>query len=199
MMNVVRLPVSQLRPAPYNPRIALKPGDAGYEKLKRSLEEFDLVQPIVWNRRTGHVVGGHQRLEILKSQGRTDVECVVVDLPLEREKALNIALNNAAVAGDWDPHRLLTVIEELHELPDFDPTLTGFDEQELRDLLLTPALSDEVIADATEGDDERDVVVRATLEIPLDRWEPVRERLDGLLADERGIVLHIRLPEPSMS
>src|SRR5690349_11529684 len=105
-MQIQRLSISQLTPAPYNPRVTLKPGDKRYATLARSLAEFDLVQPLVWNERTGHLVGGHQRLEILKHQGETEVDCVVVDLPLEREKALNVALNNAEVAGDWEPVKL---------------------------------------------------------------------------------------------
>jgi len=190
-MQLQRLPVSDLVPAPYNPRIALKPGDAAFEKLKRSLEEFDLVQPIVWNRRTGHVVGGHQRLEVLKQQGHAAVDCVVVDLPLEREKALNITLNNAAVASDWDPDKLLSVLDDLHDLPDFDATLTGFDEQQLTDLTLAPAPPG---PDGWEppDDTEADDAIRATLEIPPDRWDATRERLDDLLAEEPTVVLHVR-------
>ena len=84
-MEIQRLPLCQLMPAPYNPRVRLRPGDQAYERLARSLDEFDLVQPLVWNRRTGHVVGGHQRLEVLRSRGVSEVECVVVDLPLARE------------------------------------------------------------------------------------------------------------------
>ena len=70
-MNIQRLPISKLKPAPYNPRKVLKPGMRGYRRLERSLSEFDLVQPLVWNKTTGHVVSGHQRLEILKARGVT--------------------------------------------------------------------------------------------------------------------------------
>lgn len=48
--------------AAYHPRVDLQPGDVEYKKLHRSIEEFGHVEPIVWNERTGHVVGGHQRL-----------------------------------------------------------------------------------------------------------------------------------------
>ncbi len=191
-MQLQRLPVTDLVPAPYNPRIPLKPGDAAFEKLKRSLDEFDLVQPIVWNRRTGHVVGGHQRLEVLKQQGHAAVDCVVVDLTLEREKALNITLNNASVAGDWDPDKLLSVLEDLHDLPDFDATLTGFDEQQLADLTLAPAPPG-LDARAPSEDGEDGDVIRATLEIPPDRWDATRERLDALLVEEPAVVLHVRM------
>src|SRR5262245_19185772 len=60
------LPIERLVPAPYNPRRVLKPTDKAYRKLAASLREFGLVEPLVWNEPTGHVVGGHARLAILK-------------------------------------------------------------------------------------------------------------------------------------
>ena len=191
-MNLQRLPLSDLRPAPYNPRVALKPGEPRFEKLRRSLNEFDLVQPIVWNRRTGHVVAGHQRLEVLRCEGHAEVDCIVVDLPLEREKALNITLNNSEVASDWDPERLLNLVEELHELPEFDATLTGFDESQLGDLILAPAETDPDLWPLDHEDDT--TAVCATLEIPTNRWDDIRSTLDTLLAQEPSVSLHVRLP-----
>ena len=58
------------------------------------------MQPIVVNERTGHVVGGHQRLQVLMDSGATEADCIVVNLTPEKEKALNLALNK--VAGEWD-------------------------------------------------------------------------------------------------
>lgn len=189
-MQLESVAVDQLRPAPYNPRIPLRPGDSGWEKLRRSLVEFDLVQPIVWNRRTGHVVGGHQRLEVLRHEGRTSVECVVVDLPLEREQALNVALNNSSVGSDWDPDKLVDLLSELKSLPDFDATLTGYDAQQLRDLLFEAE-------PASLVHDEEDVDsggVSVTLAVPYDRWSSVRRSLDQLLLQEPAVRLHITLP-----
>lgn len=190
-MQVERVAISGLKPAPYNPRVTLKPGDSAYERLARSIEEFDLVQPLVWNRRSGHVVGGHQRLEILKRRGVTEVDCVVVDLPPEREKALNVALNNAAVAGDWEPQKLLDLVGELLAIPDFDATLTGFTEQELRDLLLCPAESPASREDLEQIGLDGCRIVTATLEVPRERWDAVLVRLDELLAAEPGVALHV--------
>ena len=68
-MEIRRVPVSKLNPAAYNPRKDLQPGDAEYQKLARSLEQFGCVEPVVWNERTGNVVGGHQRLKILLAAG----------------------------------------------------------------------------------------------------------------------------------
>jgi ParB-like chromosome segregation protein Spo0J len=92
-MVIEKKKVEDLKAADYNPRKDLKPGDAEYEKLKRSIEEFGYVEPIIWNKRTGLVVGGHQRLKVMKDLGHTEVDCVVVDLDEQKEKALNIALN----------------------------------------------------------------------------------------------------------
>lgn len=190
-MNLRTIPIEQLQPAPYNPRIPLEPGSDGFRRLERSLLEFDLVQPVVWNERTGHVVAGHQRLEVLKHQGATQVDAVVVDLPLEREKALNITLNNAQVGSDWDTQKLVHVLVELDELPDVDATLTGFDEDDLRDLLFVPDPDFDVDAD----DEPEDDVVRVTLEIPVDDWETIRPDVDALIA-EHDLASHVQRPRP---
>jgi len=93
MLNIRKIPISKIKPAAYNPRKSLLPGDPEYEKLLKSIDEFDCVEPLVWNRRSGNLVGGHQRLKILAARGDTEVMCSVVDLSPEREKALNLALN----------------------------------------------------------------------------------------------------------
>ena len=134
MKLIVRtIPISRINPAPYNPRLDLQPGDPDYEKLKRSLDTFGCVEPLVWNQRTGHLVGGHQRFKVLRAQGASKVSVSVVDLAPEQEKALNIALNK--VQGDWDDIRLASLLNELGGIPDFDVSLTGFDQDEIGDLL----------------------------------------------------------------
>jgi DNA modification methylase len=127
-MVIQTLPVAKLIPADYNPRKDLKPGDPEYEKLKRSITEFGYVEPVIWNKTTGHTVGGHQRLKILVDTGVTEVECVVVEMDLDKEKALNIALNK--INGDWDKDKLALLITDLQGV-DFDVSLTGFDAPEL--------------------------------------------------------------------
>ena len=90
-MQIEKKNVSQLLPADYNPRKDLKPGDKEYEKLKRSIEEFGYVEPVIWNKTTGRVVGGHQRLKVLIDLGITEIDCVVVEMDEAKEKALNFA------------------------------------------------------------------------------------------------------------
>lgn len=131
-MLVKPMPISELRPAEYNPRKDLQPGDAEYEKLKRSLTEFGYVEPVIYNATTGHVVGGHQRLKVLADLGHTEVDCVVVELDETREKALNIALNK--ISGDWDEDKLALLIADL-DASDFDVELTGFDDAEIQAMI----------------------------------------------------------------
>lgn len=186
-MNIQRISIGQLQSAPYNPRVTLKPGMPGYERLKRSLDEFELVQPIVWNEQTGHVVGGHQRLQILKDTGVTEVEVAVVSLSLEREKALNVALNNHHVGSNWDYDKLTELMTELIELPEVDETLTGFSEKELNDLMFAPQPFD---------DDEDEVAsneVEVTFSIDADQWDGFVNEFDALVA-RFELQPHVRMP-----
>lgn len=159
-----------LLPAEYNPRKDLKPGDAEYEKLKRSVEQFGYVEPVIWNRTTGRVVGGHQRLKVLIDMGYTEVDCVVVELDEEKEKALNIALNK--ISGEWDKVKLALLITDLQGA-DFDVSLTGFEPAEI-DALFKDTLYDKIKED--------DFNVSAELEKPVfskcgDVWTLGRHRL----------------------
>ena len=132
-MEIRRVPVSKRNPAAYNPRKDLQPGDAEYQKLARSLDKFGCVEPVVWNERTGNVVGGHQRLKILLAAGETELDVSVVNLSDADEKALNIALNK--IAGEWDTAALTELLQELSADSSIDETLTGFDRGELDNLL----------------------------------------------------------------
>jgi DNA modification methylase len=101
--------VADLKPAPYNPRAM---SDAAMAALEKSLEHFGVVVPIVWNRTTGHVVGGNQQLKILRSRKTSDTIVVVVDLDLSDEKVLNIALNSPKLAGEFTA-RLQPLLDEI--------------------------------------------------------------------------------------
>lgn len=87
-----------LVPADYNPREISESELGG---LDATVTKYGLVQPIVWNRRTGNIVGGHQRLKVLLRHDVEEAIIAVVDLSLEHEKALNIALNNPATQGQF--------------------------------------------------------------------------------------------------
>ncbi|OFI48832.1 chromosome partitioning protein ParB [Floricoccus tropicus] len=130
-MDIQKMKLADLKPAKYNPRIELVPGMEEYEKLKKSIEEFGFVDPPIYNKQTGNLVGGHQRVSVAKSLGLYDeIEVSIVDLPLEKEKALNVALNK--ISGDWENDKLK---ELLDSLSDDDFELTGFSEEEFEELL----------------------------------------------------------------
>ena len=169
-MIIEKKNTADLLPADYNPRKDLKPGDAEYEKLKRSIEQFGYVEPVIWNQTTGRVVGGHQRLKVLMDMGMTEVDCVVVAMDEEKEKALNIALNK--ISGDWDKDKLALLIADLQGA-DFDVSLTGFEPAEI-DALFKDTLKDGV------KDDDFDVgaeLAQPTMTKPGDIWTLGRHRL----------------------
>lgn len=130
MMEFKKLSVEVLIPATYNPRKDLKPGDKEYEKIKNSINEFGYVEPIIVNKDMT-IIGGHQRLKVLKHIGYTEVDCVIVEVDKTKEKALNVALNK--VTGSWDETLLAELIKDLQEA-DFDVELTGFEPPEIDEL-----------------------------------------------------------------
>jgi hypothetical protein len=104
--------LSELKPAPYNPRESTKRQEAD---LARSLEKFGVVEPIIWNKQTGYIVGGHFRVRELIKQGYEAIECVIVDLSPEDEKELNIRLNANTGQWDWDSIANNFEIEEVSD------------------------------------------------------------------------------------
>ena len=169
-MVIEKKNTADLLPADYNPRKDLKPGDAEYEKLKRSIEQFGYVEPVIWNKTTGRVVGGHQRLKVLIDMGITEVECVVVEMDESKEKALNVALNK--ISGDWDKDKLALLIADLQG-EDFDVSLTGFEPAEI-DAMFKDTLKDGI------NDDDFDVeaeLKNPTITKPGDVWTLGRHRL----------------------
>lgn len=129
-MKIEKKHIDDLKPAEYNPRIELQTDDEEYQSLKRSIEEFGLVDPIIYNEQTGNVVGGHQRLKVAKDLGYTEFDVSVVSMSEEKEKALNIALNK--ISGKWDDEKLK---ELLSELDSNELMLTGFNEDEIDSLM----------------------------------------------------------------
>lgn len=126
-----RRKISDLQPAEYNPRKRLRPGDEEYERLKRSIETFGYVDPIIINA-DGTVIGGHQRLFVLQDLGYSEADMAVVNLSKQDEKALNIALNK--ISGEWDEEKLAAIFVEL-DAEGYDSTKTGFKRNEISDIL----------------------------------------------------------------
>jgi ParB-like chromosome segregation protein Spo0J len=182
-LDVRLMPLAQLKPAPYNPRLSLKKTDRRYRKLAASLREFGLVEPLIWNELTGNVVGGHSRLAILTEMGIDEVPVSVVRLTPEREKALNVVLNNLEAQGRYDPTKLADVLTELADLPELE--MTGFDIGDLTDLTLEPV---EDVPSAPESQD-----VEITLSTDPTTYDRLAPRLDALVA-EFDLVCHVRRP-----
>ena len=130
-MEVINIAIDKLNPAEYNPRLNLQPEDKEYQDIKRSVVEFGLVEPLVVNKDMT-VIGGHQRLKVLRELNFTTIPCTIVDLDKQKEKMLNIALNK--ISGDWDRPKLKDLLLEL-DSGEFDVTLTGWGEQEIEDLM----------------------------------------------------------------
>lgn len=125
------LPIEELCPAAYNPRKKLKAGDKEYEKIKNSIKEFGYVEPIIVNFDMT-VIGGHQRLTVLKDLGYKEVQCVVVHIEDENKvKALNIALNK--ITGAWNEQLLADLIVDLQAV-NFNTDFTGFEAPEIEQL-----------------------------------------------------------------
>ena len=130
-MNIRRMQLADLNPADYNPRKDLQPDDPAYLKIKQSLETFGMVEPLIWNERTGHIVGGHQRIKALRDMGEAETDVVVINEPLKEEKKLNVILNRAK--GRWDNEKLAPLMQELSERGDV--SITGFEDYELQGLI----------------------------------------------------------------
>ena len=175
-MKIFIMPIADLHPADYNPRKDLKPGDREYDKLVRSIEEFGYVEPIVWNRTTGNIIGGHQRLKVLIDKGYTEIEVVELELDEQEEKILNVALNK--ISGRWDNEKLIAVLEELKEQEEME--LTGFEDWELEALQVTYDHIEDLLRDdfADTGKAEREDFTM-TFTLPAE----VKEAMDTYIAE----------------
>ena len=173
-MEIEHIKITDLKPAEYNPR---RISEEDYQKLKNSISTFGLVDPIIVNLKNMHIVGGHQRYDVLLDQSMEDND-FMAELPMIRlgdvgfvftdtslsiedddhEKALNLALNK--ISGEWDNDKLAEVLEDLED-SDLDLELTGFDELESSVLLDNDLLDlfneDDITDDEELPDDYVDV------------------------------------------
>ena len=109
--EIVEVKVSDLNPAPYNPR---EISEGAYTGLKHSLEKFGYVGLIVVNKRNMRIVGGHQRYKILQEYDIESVKVIMVDLDEIEEQAMNLTLNNNEIGGEWTAS-LIPLIERLRK------------------------------------------------------------------------------------
>ena len=163
------IPVQDLKPAAYNPRKKLKPGDSEYEKIKKSIEEFGFADAVVVNKDMT-IIGGHQRLTVAMELGYTEVPCTVVDIDKTREKALNIALNK--ITGTWDEALLAELLKDI-EASGLSPMMTGFEPPEMEQLFNKVA-SREVSEDEFDVESE---LKKPTISKLGDLWHLGRHRV----------------------
>lgn len=145
---VQEIEISRLNAAPYNPRVELEPGMPEWEKLKNSIEQFGNVEPIVWNQKTGNVVGGHQRLKVLIDMGYESVPCSIVEMDEADEKVLNVALNK--IKGQWDYDKLEEILKDF----EYEVAMSsGFSAEELAVLLANDDDIEDDDVDFTDWDE----------------------------------------------
>jgi hypothetical protein len=148
------LPISELlgMGAPYNPRV-ISPHDL--ESLRRSIRFFGFVEPVVVNRRTSHIVGGHQRVQAAAEEGYTVLPVAFVDLDDPSERQLNLALNR--ISGEWDDSKLRELLAGL-STDGADLALTGFADDELGRILAAGSVSDDAPDQFNEPDEKTEHV-----------------------------------------
>lgn len=150
-ISIERWRVGDFQPAEYNPRKKLQPGDAEFVKIERSIDQFGYVDPLIVNKRSRRLVGGHQRLAVLRHRGLTDddtIDVSVVDLDDVAERQLNVALNKAT--GAWDDVLLAELLVGLKQAG-ADTTLTGFSEAEMQAVLDQALLATKPAAEEAEA------------------------------------------------
>jgi len=186
-MIIEKMKLDDMVSPEWNPR-DITPEDM--EKLKRSLNDFGYVDPIIINKVNNHIVGGNQRYFALKELGYTEIDVVFIDEPdLNKEKALNIALNK--ITGDWDFEKLPQIIDEL-SISGLDIELTGFDDLELKELIgFNEDLGDEDFIDDAPTDFSEDF--RAD---PLDWQDRGFYLVEGDEWDLGAITIKVNKPNP---
>ena len=163
-----KIEIEKLNKAEYNPRIELNETMPEYKALKRGIEQFGMVEPIVWNQRTGNVVGGHQRLTVLQDIGEKEALCYIVDLPLSEEKVLNIALNK--IKGEWDYDKLEKVLSDIE-----DKELTGFTPDELSIILAENEEGIDEEFDFSDWEEEENINLSYVIDLRFANSEKARK------------------------
>jgi hypothetical protein len=121
--EIVEIPRSKLKNAPYNPRILT---EQAKRKLKEGIRKHGILAPITWNARSGNIVSGHRRVEVMDAlYGSKDYTLRVAKVELSdvHEREANILMNNALAQGEFDLEKLCDVLHT----PDLDLTGAGFD------------------------------------------------------------------------
>ena len=125
--ETIRLNRKDIKNAEYNPR---KIGEQEFKRLKKVLKDKGLVMPIVWNERTGNIVGGHQRIKALDQLEKNDsyfIDVAKISVPEDEEIHLNIMLNNESIMGSYD----IDLLKDLDVKIDLDLKSVGFSDADV--------------------------------------------------------------------
>jgi hypothetical protein len=128
--SIEQVPIDDLHPDPANPR---RISEEELDALERSIRQFGFVEPVLARREDATVIGGHQRLLAARRLGLTSVPVIWLDLSAEQARLLGLALNK--ISGSWDDALLARLLADLGAMPDLDLSLSGFGEDEIKDLL----------------------------------------------------------------
>ena len=142
-MNITEIEINKLIFPKYNPRKKLKPEDKEYKKIKKSIEEFGYTDLVIINK-DNTIISGNQRTQVLMDMGYKKIKVVQIDIDKTKEKALNIALNK--ITGEWDYALLGDLLLDL-DTQNYDLEITGFDLDEIEDILAPIGEEKEVIED----------------------------------------------------
>lgn len=176
--------LADIKPAPYNPRVELTEKDREFKALTASIEQHGLVQPLIVNIRDGYLIGGHQRLNVLKAAGETETEAVVVDLDEAHAKALCLALNK--LDGEWDYGILYDIMNELRDAG-ADTLSTGFTDREIDDLIgeIGQEIDDEESADIDTSRQKQSESDEIKCYVGIYNFKMSQDEFDDLIADVR--------------
>ena len=164
MTTIKNIKIKDLKPAEYNPR---QMSDDEMEKLKTSIKEFGMVEPIVVNKDLT-IIGGHQRVTAAGMLGLDEVPCILLDLDKQKEKLLNLALNK--IVGNWDEEKLVKLVNEISEFPDIE--LSGMSEAELEMLAVQYDLIYDGDEDIKSDENLKKLFARnEKVEIPVEKPE----------------------------
>ena len=118
--------VSEVKAAEYNPR---KISEKDYNNLKKSVKTFGILRPLIINKNTGNLISGHQLLKVLTDEGIEETDAIFLDLTIEQEKALNLAMNK--ISGEFEEDKLIEILQQIDESNQDLLGHTGFGTEEI--------------------------------------------------------------------
>lgn len=147
-MNIQNIPVDKIIPYKQNPR----KNDDAVNIVKKSLKEFGFQQPLVLDANY-EIVVGHTRYNAALKLGMNEIPCILAEhLSDEQIKAYRIMDNKSAEYSKWNTDLLTKEIIELLE-SDYDISLTGFTQNELKDMDINVDLDDLASQGLSDEDD----------------------------------------------